>query len=180
MSDKSELVKVQLSGPDGDVETLWAKPVGDDLYELDNTPWYAYGVSWKDVIEARPAEPDAFPEFIRVVRKSGYRTIRLILEPSADKDQSHSVYWIAWSNSGAALKAQRVTISASTSHPRLISSKFAGSSLRRSRSGSTPIRPMNHYSRPVALLPNKRLKLTARADYGMNLSSARRSLSAIR
>jgi len=28
--------------------------------------------------------------------------------------------------------------------------------------------------------PNKRLKLTARVDYGMNLSSARRSLSAIR
>ena len=27
--------------------------------------------------------------------------------------------------------------------------------------------------------PNKRLKLTARVDYGMNLSSARRSLSAI-
>jgi len=30
------------------------------------------------------------------------------------------------------------------------------------------------------LPPNKRLKLTARANYGMNLSSARRSLSAIR
>jgi len=29
-------------------------------------------------------------------------------------------------------------------------------------------------------LPNKRLKLTARVDRGMNLSSARRSLSAIR
>src|SRR6266705_5453124 len=28
--------------------------------------------------------------------------------------------------------------------------------------------------------PNKRLKLTARVDYGMNRSSARRSLSAIR
>ena len=28
--------------------------------------------------------------------------------------------------------------------------------------------------------PNKRLKLTARVDYGMSLSSARRSLSAIR
>jgi len=27
---------------------------------------------------------------------------------------------------------------------------------------------------------NKRLKLTARVDYGMNFSSARRSLSAIR
>jgi hypothetical protein len=28
--------------------------------------------------------------------------------------------------------------------------------------------------------PNKRLKVAARVDYGMNLSSARRSLSAIR
>ncbi len=33
---------------------------------------------------------------------------------------------------------------------------------------------------PVSLLPNQRLKLTARVDCGMNLSSARRSLSAIR
>jgi len=32
----------------------------------------------------------------------------------------------------------------------------------------------------VCYCPNKRLKLTARVDYGMNLSSARRSLSAIR
>jgi len=30
------------------------------------------------------------------------------------------------------------------------------------------------------LQPNQRLKLTARVDLGMNLSSARRSLSAIR
>jgi len=28
--------------------------------------------------------------------------------------------------------------------------------------------------------PNKRLKLSARVDYGMSLSSARRSLSAVR
>jgi hypothetical protein len=33
---------------------------------------------------------------------------------------------------------------------------------------------------PVLQLPNKRLKLAARVDYGMSLSSARRSLSAIR
>src|SRR6266403_4463147 len=31
-------------------------------------------------------------------------------------------------------------------------------------------------SATVSLLPNKRLKLAARADYGMNFSSARRSL----
>jgi len=32
----------------------------------------------------------------------------------------------------------------------------------------------------ATLPPNQRLKLPARVDYGMNLSSARRSLSAIR
>ncbi len=44
----------------------------------------------------------------------------------------------------------------------------------------TFIRP--HLTRTLegAVLPNKRLKLTARVDCGMNLSSARRSLSAIR
>jgi hypothetical protein len=35
-------------------------------------------------------------------------------------------------------------------------------------------------SRSLTLLPNKRLKVPARVDYGMNLFSARRSLSAIR
>jgi len=86
VSNSDHQVKVQLTGPDGEVETLWAFPLGDDLYELDNTPWYAYGVSWHDVIEARATEPDGLPEFVRVVRKSGYRTLRLILDPPADKN----------------------------------------------------------------------------------------------
>ena len=79
-----DLVKVQFAGPDGEVETIWARRLGADQFQLDNTPWYAYGVSWHDVIEARPQTPNGFPEFIRVVRKSGYRTIRLILDPPAN------------------------------------------------------------------------------------------------
>jgi hypothetical protein len=78
------LVKVQLQGPDGEVETLWARPLGDHLFELDNTPWYAYGFSWHDVIEARAQTTEGFPEFVRVARKSGHRTVRVILEPPAD------------------------------------------------------------------------------------------------
>lgn len=77
------LVKVQLTGPGGDVETLWACPLRDNHYELDNTPWFAYGVSWHDVIEARPQEDGGFPVFSRVIHKSGYRTIRLVLDPPA-------------------------------------------------------------------------------------------------
>ena len=78
------LVKVQLSGPEGEIETVWARPLGDDRFELDNTPWYPYGLSWRDVIEARRRTADGFPEFVRVVKKSGHRTIRVILKPPAD------------------------------------------------------------------------------------------------
>ena len=79
-----DLVKVQLTGPEGEVETPWARSLGDDQYELDNTPWFTYGLSLHDVIEARAPAPGEFPAFVRVVRKSGYRTIRLNLDPPAD------------------------------------------------------------------------------------------------
>ncbi len=78
-------VKVQLSDELGNIETLWADPLGGDLYRLDNTPWYAYRVSWHDVVEARQDKSGGFPVFVKVVEKSGYRTIRLILKPPADK-----------------------------------------------------------------------------------------------
>ena len=77
-------MKIQLTGPDGEVETPWARALGNDQYELDNTPWFTYGLSLHDVIEARPPAPGEFPAFVRVIRKSGYRTIRLILDPPAD------------------------------------------------------------------------------------------------
>ena len=47
------MVKVLLQ--DGkDVETLWAVPVGENLYRLDNSPFFAYRVSWEDVVHAEP------------------------------------------------------------------------------------------------------------------------------
>ena len=78
-------VKVVPFGPDGEVETPWATALGGDLYELDNTPWFAYGVSLKDIIEARPRAPGEFPEFVRVVRKGGYRTVRVLLNEKRDQ-----------------------------------------------------------------------------------------------
>jgi hypothetical protein len=74
------MVKVHLQGPDvGDSETLWASPLGGDLYRLDNSPFFAYGVSWQDIIEAHAA-PDGLLEFVRCVRKSGNRTLRAFFE----------------------------------------------------------------------------------------------------
>jgi hypothetical protein len=61
------------------VETLWAERVGPDLYRLDNCPWYAYGVSWKDIVEAHP-DADGMLVMSRVAEKSGHRTIRVIFK----------------------------------------------------------------------------------------------------
>jgi len=74
------LVKVELRGDDGEVETLWAFHLGANRYRLDNTPWYAYRVSTGDIIEAEAESAGSFPVFRRVIEKSGYRTIRIVAD----------------------------------------------------------------------------------------------------
>lgn len=71
-----QLVKVAFRDSAGDVETLWAFDLGGNKYRLDNTPWYHYGVSFQNVVEALPEE-DGMRFFRRVVEKSGFKTVRV-------------------------------------------------------------------------------------------------------
>jgi len=48
-------LEVALTDDDGQVETLWAFDLGGGRYRLDSTPWFQYGVSWKDVVTVRVA-----------------------------------------------------------------------------------------------------------------------------
>src|SRR5260370_39082780 len=63
MSDTTEeMVKVFFEPPGGDegwhtkAESMWATPVnepnapGGRVFRLENTPWYAFGGSWQDLI----------------------------------------------------------------------------------------------------------------------------------
>lgn len=87
MTKTEGMVKVRLRGPHAsDVETLWAVPVDENLYRLDNSPFFAYGVSWQDIIEARLAD-DQFLEYVRCVKKSGNRTLRVIFQGYRSEDQ---------------------------------------------------------------------------------------------
>ena len=72
-----ELVKLLLAGPDGEVETPWAEKISDRLFRLDNMPFFAYGVSVDDIVEAEPTEDEGFFRFLRVHQSSGNRTIRV-------------------------------------------------------------------------------------------------------
>jgi hypothetical protein len=83
-----QLVKVEFR-TDDEVETLWAEPLGDNRYRVDNSPFYAYGVSWRDVILTEP-QPGAFPLFAGVIEKSGHRTVRVIVADSDALDHLKS------------------------------------------------------------------------------------------
>ncbi len=76
-------VKIGIRDDDGDIETPWAVELGDDRYRLDNTPFFAYRLSWGDVVEALP-EADGSLFFTRVLEKSGHRTIRVLLAESVE------------------------------------------------------------------------------------------------
>ncbi len=80
---REELVKVHFELPEPDMgvsgESLWAAPLGNNLYELRNSPWHARQVNWFDVVEARPEADDKWPEFVRVHKRSGHRTVHLYI-----------------------------------------------------------------------------------------------------
>ena len=90
--DSKVLFRVPEEDGSAQVETLWATALGNDEYKLDNSPFYAYSVSWEDIVYAPFNENEGFPTFERVVKKSGHRTIRIIFNPPVqDGNESESV-----------------------------------------------------------------------------------------
>ena len=94
MENEDDLVKVHfdLSEPDMGVggESLWAAPVGVNLYELRNSPWHVRSVNWLDVVEAIPRNENESPEFVRVHKRSGHRTIHVYIL-DAGKNQTQEI-----------------------------------------------------------------------------------------
>ena len=76
MTETEQTVKVLLQDGE-DVETLWAVHLQENLYRLDNSPFFAYRVSWEDIVETE-ADEDGVLCFSRVAVKSGNRTVRVI------------------------------------------------------------------------------------------------------
>ena len=70
------------------VETLCAIPLGNDRYKLDSSPFYAYGVSWEDIIYAPHDKQEGLPMFQSVVEKSGKRTVRIFFEAPVESGNS--------------------------------------------------------------------------------------------
>jgi len=81
MSNADEgLVKIVVELRDGpfERESFWAEPLGDDLFKLRNSPWFAFDLHFDDVVRAVAVCPGDLPRIVEVVRRSGHRTLRVI------------------------------------------------------------------------------------------------------
>lgn len=78
--DDAALTKIQVDLPNHwavGSESMWARDLGADRYCIENVPFYAYGLNFHDVVEARPLAPDQKPSIIRLMERSGHATLRV-------------------------------------------------------------------------------------------------------
>lgn len=68
-------------------ESLWATPLGDDLYRIENVPFFAYGLNFLDVVLATTDANQQVLEVRKVVEPSGHRTYRVIFNENVDPEK---------------------------------------------------------------------------------------------
>jgi len=68
-------------------ESMWAKPVGENLYQLKNIPFFSYGLNYDDVVKAIADSADLKPEILEVVEVSGHQTLRVIFSDNKSKEE---------------------------------------------------------------------------------------------
>lgn len=81
----------ELNGEAGvSAETMHAVSSPDGLFMLDNSPFYAYGISFGDIFEAQQKEGALY--FQEVIRRGGHSTYRVKLQVGA----AHEDFMRAW------------------------------------------------------------------------------------
>jgi hypothetical protein len=65
--------------------------LGDDLYEIRNTPFYAYGINWGDIVRADSTDPTLKPEVREVVIPSGNKTLRVFLNKELGQEEQDAI-----------------------------------------------------------------------------------------
>lgn len=72
-------------------ESFWAEPLGNDLYKIENVPFYAYGLNFRDVVRATPDSAEFIPEIREVKTPSGHKTFRVFFKKHINNAQQESI-----------------------------------------------------------------------------------------
>jgi hypothetical protein len=95
MGQKEELVKIRVEIDDPELgvsgEGLWAKPLGDDLYEVRNSPWHTTEINYMDVVKAVAPDEDSKPNVISVYKRGGHRTIHILFLEVIAKEEKDGI-----------------------------------------------------------------------------------------
>ena len=70
---------------------MWAEPLGEDRYRLRNSPFYARGFSFLDVVIAE-RQTDGFPVVRRPLVRSGHSTYQLVVPGGIDASADFRSY----------------------------------------------------------------------------------------
>jgi hypothetical protein len=70
---------------------MWARALGNDLYELENSPFCAYGLNYKDVVLAVAESSSEKPRIRRIERHGGHRTFRFRFPDSVNRSERDSI-----------------------------------------------------------------------------------------
>ncbi len=73
-------------------ETLWAKPLSDDRYQLENIPVFIEELNLHDVVKCRK-EPGELHVIVEVVRRSGNRTLRVEFREETSANDAANLIW---------------------------------------------------------------------------------------
>ena len=89
-TNKDQSVKLVFHIPSKDgksdmTETLWASSVGGGRYQVENSPFLAYDVSYLDIVEAKAGE-DGRLMATRVVNRGGHSTYRVMVRKQEEAD----------------------------------------------------------------------------------------------
>ena len=66
-------------------ESIWAIRLDDGTFQIDNIPFYAYGLNYKDIVKVDISDPTFNPKVIEVILPSGHETIRVIFSKGLSK-----------------------------------------------------------------------------------------------
>ncbi len=94
MENKEGLEKVHIDLPNHwamDGESMWATPLGNDLYKLENVPFYAYGLNFHDIVRATRDSEESFLEIRELIEPSQHRTFRVFFKDHIDRTEQEEI-----------------------------------------------------------------------------------------
>ena len=128
-------------------ESLWAESVGPRLFRILNSPFFLFGISADDVVEAE--ETEGALKFRRVASRGGHSTYRIFLQNGRTiKDRAFQDYWEPISKLGATFENADAISPPSTFHRGAMSLQYIAFSTEGNKTASGLLKRFITQERP--------------------------------